>query len=149
MASVNDSPPPYTAIDTTGHHHHIISAEPDASPESPSAYVAFSASFPDIPVGGKKTAPVVSIDRLRAHLTVLAAFHALRRSVREARADDPDATWAIFLARAVHRFQKWALCARFMGNDIAPMPPLDVLMVWHSYLLVGYNSIRASYHSLH
>ncbi|KAG8952409.1 hypothetical protein FRC00_006770, partial [Tulasnella sp. 408] len=89
---------------------------------------------------------------LQAHLVLLGAFHRLREEVRtfKGRADipmEPDERWAVFLQRAVYRFQKWAV--RMIGRDgqeevrgegprvLAPdeVPPLDVLMVWHTYML--------------
>ena len=148
MASVAEAAPPYTATKASAHHHDGY-GHSTSSKTSPPTYAPYPTSLPDkFPVGRNKTTPVVSIDQVQAHLTILGAFHALRRLVREAGADDPDAAWAIFLARAVHRFQTWAPCVRFTGNDLVPMPPLDVLMVWHSYLLVSPNNQQALYHSL-
>ncbi|KAG8896555.1 hypothetical protein FRC01_011726, partial [Tulasnella sp. 417] len=59
----------------------------------------------------------------------------------------PDERWAVFLQRAVYRFEQWAV--RMIGGEgqeevvgdapraLTPneMPPLDVIMVWHTYML--------------
>jgi hypothetical protein len=58
-----------------------------------------------------------------------------------------DDTWALFVSRAAYRFYAY-LQAEWPNNAIqasseATMPPLDVLMVWHSYLLVSYGPSRS------
>ncbi|KAG8910820.1 hypothetical protein FRC01_006112, partial [Tulasnella sp. 417] len=89
---------------------------------------------------------------LQAHLVLLGAFHHLREEVRtfKGKADipmEPDERWAVFLQRSVYRFEQWAV--RMIGGEgqeevlgegpkvLAPneVPPLDVLMVWHTYML--------------
>ncbi|KAG8892982.1 hypothetical protein FRC01_013839, partial [Tulasnella sp. 417] len=89
---------------------------------------------------------------LQAHLVLLGAFHRLREEVRtfKGKADipmEPDERWAVFLQRAVYRFEQWAV--RMIGGEgqeevlgegpkmLTPneVPPLDVLMVWHTYML--------------
>ena len=96
-------------------------------------------------IGGKQTQPVVSISELQDHLRILGSFAKLRNSVVEAAAsgdnDDADAAWAVFLSRAVHRFHRWVIKVQptpegTLSRD--SIPPIDVLMVWHSYSLVSY-----------
>ncbi|KAG8946579.1 hypothetical protein FRC04_011557 [Tulasnella sp. 424] len=91
---------------------------------------------------------------LEAHLVLLGAFHRLREEVRtfKGKADipmEPDDRYAVFLQRAVYRFEQWAV--RMIGGEgqeeeelgggapriLAPneVPPLDVMMVWHTYML--------------
>lgn len=91
---------------------------------------------------------------LEAHLVLLSAFHRLREEVRtfKGKADipmEPDDRYAVFLQRAVYRFEQWAV--RMIGGEGqeeeelgggAPrilasneVPPLDVMMVWHTYML--------------
>ncbi|KAG8933502.1 hypothetical protein FRC01_008782, partial [Tulasnella sp. 417] len=91
---------------------------------------------------------------LEAHLVLLGAFHRLREEVRtlKGKADipmEPDKRYAVFLQRAVYRFEQWAV--RMIGGEgqeaealdegtpkvLAPdeVPPLDVMMVWHTYML--------------
>ncbi|KAG8954773.1 hypothetical protein FRC00_005767, partial [Tulasnella sp. 408] len=94
----------------------------------------------------------VTPSELQAHLVLLGAFHRLREEVRtfKGKADipmEPDERWAVFLQRSVYRFEQWAV--RMIGGEgqeellgegprvLAPneVPPLDVLMVWHTYML--------------
>ncbi|KAG8982677.1 hypothetical protein FRB90_006634, partial [Tulasnella sp. 427] len=93
---------------------------------------------------------------LQAHLVLLGAFHRLReevRTVKGVKADipmEPDDRYAVFLQRAVYRFEQWA--TRMIGGvdddedsashepsrrSLGPneVPPLDVIMVWHTYML--------------
>ncbi|KAH7101530.1 hypothetical protein BKA62DRAFT_703261 [Auriculariales sp. MPI-PUGE-AT-0066] len=96
------------------------------------------------PVGSKKTRPVVSVDEVNAHLVLLGAFSRLKSRVGLAndthnesspiRLEEQDA-WTVFLCRAVHRFQLWISNVHELPQE-GYIPPLDVLMVWHSYLLV-------------
>ncbi|KAG9048661.1 hypothetical protein FS837_012289 [Tulasnella sp. UAMH 9824] len=91
---------------------------------------------------------------LQAHLVLLGAFHRLREEVRNLtgiKADipmEPDERYAVFLQRAVYRFEQWAVRMIGTGDDgedeasgqprgLAPneVPPLDVIMVWHTYML--------------
>ncbi|KAG9002558.1 hypothetical protein FRB93_011432 [Tulasnella sp. JGI-2019a] len=98
--------------------------------------------------------PLVKPSDLHAHLILLGAFHRLREEVRtqKGRLDfdlTPDEAWTVFLERAVHRFQSWI--TQVIGNDgddditvdlstarsltADECPPIDVLMVWHTYML--------------
>lgn len=89
---------------------------------------------------------------LEAHLVLLGAFHRLREDVRtqKGKADipmQPEERWAVFLQRAVYRFEAWAV--RVIGTAVEnensesgvhtlkpdEYPPLDVMMVWHTYML--------------
>ncbi|KAG8933520.1 hypothetical protein FRC01_008603 [Tulasnella sp. 417] len=91
---------------------------------------------------------------LEAHLVLLGAFHRLREEVRtfKGKADipmEPDERYAVFLQRAVYRFEQWAV--RMIGGEgqeeealdegtpkvLVPdeVPPLDVTMIWHTYML--------------
>ncbi|KAG9039007.1 hypothetical protein FS837_001144 [Tulasnella sp. UAMH 9824] len=96
--------------------------------------------------------PHIMPSQLQAHLVLLGAFHRLREEVRtfKGKADismEPDERWAVYLQRAVYRFEQWAV--RMIGGEgqeevlgdvprvLAPneVPPLDVLLVWHTYML--------------
>ncbi|KIO19310.1 hypothetical protein M407DRAFT_56741, partial [Tulasnella calospora MUT 4182] len=61
---------------------------------------------------------------------------------------EPDERYALFLQRAVYRFEQWVARMIGTGDDgedevsgqprrLAPneVPPLDVIMVWHTYML--------------
>lgn len=104
-------------------------------------------------IGGNYVIPPVLPSDLYAHLILLGAFHRLREEVRtqKGKADitlQPDEQWAVFLERAVYRFELWATRVIGDGSDqpdvpvkssreLLPneIPPLDVIMVWHTYLL--------------
>ncbi|KAF7304477.1 hypothetical protein HMN09_00850000 [Mycena chlorophos] len=100
-------------------------------------------------VGGKETKPFISVDQLKDHLALLHAFAELRARVQNTSAKDlgidyfPPETekerrWSVFVGFAVERFERWclALTAKDAESGIASiLPPLDVLMVWHTYLL--------------
>lgn len=109
---------------------------------------------------------LVSVESLKAHLGLLAAFKRLRQRVESCPDENlPDIAqfldgpqrWAWFIGLAVERcalivshavirgtevpaprFQRWLKyskrteLATWVVEDI---PPLDVLMIWHTYLL--------------
>lgn len=104
-------------------------------------------------VSDKYIIPSLLPSDLYAHLILLGAFHRLREEVwtQKVKSDitlQPDEQWAVFLERAVYRFECWA--TRLIGDgsdqpdapvttsrELAPneLPPLDVMMVWHTYML--------------
>ncbi|KAG9048668.1 hypothetical protein FS837_012296 [Tulasnella sp. UAMH 9824] len=82
---------------------------------------------------------------LEAHVVLLGAFHRLKQevlSLKGVKADipmEPEERWAVFLQRAVYRFEQWAI--RMVGGEgeedeeskprvLKPneVPPLDVMM---------------------
>ncbi|OSX64414.1 hypothetical protein POSPLADRAFT_1032777 [Postia placenta MAD-698-R-SB12] len=82
-----------------------------------------------------------------AHLRLLGAFKALRSTVEEnLGAQLPDTVagldaaqrWAWFVGLAVDRFERWAafVSSKALKSWVkTDFPPLDVLMVWHAYML--------------
>jgi hypothetical protein len=109
--------------------------------------------FPEtFQVNGKTTPPVVSLQDLNDHLRILGAFSQLRSRVEQVHAATRAAdifplsqtdAWTVFLCRAVYRFGLWLDVVKPVlspndGPTVGEMklPPLDVLMVWHSYMLV-------------
>ena len=99
-------------------------------------------------VSNKFIYPLVQPSDLEAQLVLLGAFHRLREDVRTQKGKEdislqPDERWAIFLERAVYRFECWAL--GMIGGSpgegdvrlllLDERPPLDVMMVWHTYML--------------
>lgn len=103
-------------------------------------------------VGAEKVSPLVNVTEIQAHLRLLQAFRKLRDDVYNAHTPGPgpdhsdvndlptdkDRAWVIFVNRAVYRFDKflsgkWADWPRWSE---AVIPPLDVVMIWHTYLLV-------------
>ncbi|TCD60000.1 hypothetical protein EIP91_010927 [Steccherinum ochraceum] len=101
------------------------------------------------------SSPVVNIEQVKAHLGLLHAFKVLRTAVKEASLAestvsavaerlDEGKRWSWFVGLAVERFQRWVeALPRAGGPDVLDaaawmeryMPPTDVLMVWHTYLL--------------
>ena len=100
-----------------------------------------------VKIGAAYTLPLVTPSELEAHLCLLGAFDVLRETVCHAQGGDaaePNARWAVFLARAVYRFEQWV--AKVLGSESRmdpsrlsddELPPLDVAMVFHAYHLVS------------
>ncbi|PVG00356.1 hypothetical protein CPB86DRAFT_222091 [Serendipita vermifera] len=116
----------------------------------PPCYSESSASSSSLPraylprefsVGKFKTQPIVTVEDLQAHLRVLGAFSKLKEDVHHmngASQKEKDQAWVVYVSRAVHRFNtfmgaEWE--GGFPGWTEENTPPLDVLMVLHSYLL--------------
>ncbi|PCH43724.1 hypothetical protein WOLCODRAFT_75486 [Wolfiporia cocos MD-104 SS10] len=92
--------------------------------------------------------PLVNIAYVRAHLGLLDAFKKLRVVIEHNEGlRFPPLTanltqsqrWCWFVHLAVDRFHKWADIMHNADSlhiwDIDFVPPLDVLMVWHAYML--------------
>ncbi|KAK3370535.1 hypothetical protein B0H63DRAFT_487198 [Podospora didyma] len=73
------------------------------------------------------------------HLQLLELFVDLHYKVEEwarNRGMDPDAVWHSFIQLAIARFTHWfRTAARSVIEMETSVPPLDVLMVWHSFML--------------
>ncbi|TFY63748.1 hypothetical protein EVJ58_g3067 [Rhodofomes roseus] len=98
------------------------------------------------------TTPLVGLDYVKGHLRLLGAFATLSKRVQLCPEEDlpqlargldsiPEAPrrWAWFVYLAVERFRLWVNCVT-ANKDIEAwvtmeIPPLDVLMVWHAYML--------------
>ncbi|KAG7447834.1 uncharacterized protein BT62DRAFT_948034, partial [Guyanagaster necrorhizus] len=99
--------------------------------------------------------PFVSISQLKGHLCLLRHFASLKERVegidRSRYPDAPsdkDRKWSWFVGLAVERFERW--CKALTAQDELDfadqqLPPVDVIMVWHAYLL---NPARYSEDSL-
>ncbi|KAF7308106.1 hypothetical protein MKEN_01173000 [Mycena kentingensis (nom. inval.)] len=96
------------------------------------------------------TAPLVTVSQLREHLDLLRAFAALKRRVgrggarlfsgMEEMEEEAEWWWELFVACAVERFEAWCIGLAALEEDdinelVEWIPPLDVFMIWHSYLL--------------
>ncbi|QRV82577.1 dammaradiene synthase [Ceratobasidium sp. AG-Ba] len=94
---------------------------------------------------------LVTVPDMRAHLAFLGSFARLKALIKSQEITDTcrsaDELWAIYVARAVDRFAKWAergledfqsevqdgtLSRHMMEEEV---PPIDVLMAWHTYML--------------
>ncbi|KAK3291528.1 uncharacterized protein B0H64DRAFT_409216 [Chaetomium fimeti] len=78
-----------------------------------------------------------TVDACFSHLRLLEAFVILRDEVRGLAWSchaDQDAGWEAFVRLAASRFNRWFATA---GDTVmqTSLPPLDVLMVWHSFML--------------
>jgi len=84
----------------------------------------------------------VSLDDVKAHLRLLAAFHDLRN------AQGSEDKWAAFVAKCVIKFDTWmteneGLSEEELREKVAQVD-LEVLLVWHSYLLNPLKYLQAS-----
>ncbi|OBZ74115.1 hypothetical protein A0H81_06465 [Grifola frondosa] len=130
MVAQHKSPPSYsTEFD--------ISTPPPAY-NAPVAYKIGSSTL---------SSPLVDVHQLKAHLSLLRAFRALRIAIEAGEGVhlpelviplDGAHRWAWFVGLAVDRFQAWVSTVQVTTlNDWIrnELPPLDVLMVWHAYML--------------
>ncbi|KAG1765635.1 hypothetical protein EDD22DRAFT_774772 [Suillus occidentalis] len=92
-------------------------------------------------IGRFSTRHLVRPDQLKAHLQLLAAFSHLKQRVVASESiiagleSDSEKRWVWFVNLAVERFERW--CLTIKQSDIVEqrLPPIDVTMVWHAYLL--------------
>ncbi|KAJ7042053.1 hypothetical protein C8F04DRAFT_1078148 [Mycena alexandri] len=130
-------PPSYTSVDPPS-----IDV-PARATEAPPAY-----SFPErFTIGsGRTTEPFVNASQLKDHLALLHAFAELKLSAEAMGTDlgiphlptEKEERWVFFVGLAVERFEKWcrALQPSHSEKGLATiLPPIDVIMVWHAYLL--------------
>ncbi|PVF99604.1 hypothetical protein CPB86DRAFT_813763 [Serendipita vermifera] len=111
--------------------------------EPPPTYSEYPTQLPELlPIGQYHVRPLVTVTELQAHLKLLGAFYELKHEVQGQQAGiaaaNKDLAWVVFVNRAVYRFFRWT-CAKWNlpSPGLYPdmMPPLDVVMVWHTYLL--------------
>lgn len=77
------------------------------------------------------------IPELFTHLKLIDAIICLRNAIKiqaEAHGKEADKAWEEFCAAAATRFLDWSENVDISGQTI-PVPPLDILMIWHSYML--------------
>lgn len=82
----------------------------------------------------------VNLLEIQAHLTLLGAFDRLKKDVEAHNPERKDLAWVVYVSRAVYRFNEY-MCNResdFHMEKEEHLPPLDVIMVWHAYLLVRF-----------
>ncbi|TFK33265.1 hypothetical protein BDQ12DRAFT_738868 [Crucibulum laeve] len=100
-------------------------------------------------IGTTKTyGPLVGVPEIKAHLAVLHGFSELKAQVDVLGSGDQvrlpdmpadkDRRWTWFVGLSLERFDRW--CHSLRAQDVAMpliqvVPPLDVLMVWHAYML--------------
>ncbi|KAJ7909271.1 hypothetical protein B0H13DRAFT_1714935 [Mycena leptocephala] len=122
----------------------LVTAASTASAINPIPNAPSSSSFPkEFKLGLHRTKPFVTTAQIKDHLALLNAFANLRSKVETMPAEQfpflpsaPDRRWAWFVGLAVERFEKWCKALRPSHTEKGlAMPPLDVLMVWHAYML--------------
>jgi len=122
------------------------SAPPGGGEQPPPSYTEYPTELPTtFPIGKHEVPPLVNVTDLQAHLWLLGAFDHLKYTVQHPPEGFPpgiqqEHLWVLFLNKAVHRFESF-MSATWPNNAVvasteATMPPLDVLLVWHTYLLV-------------
>ncbi|KAK0189741.1 hypothetical protein F5146DRAFT_1052324 [Armillaria mellea] len=135
-----DSPPSYPA-------------QPSGS-ESDTSSPLYELTYP-LSIGRRAIqTPFVSISQLKGHLSLLKHFVSLKERVegmdqseyRDA-PEDKQRRWSWFVGLAVERFERWCKALKVTRADGLDkcLPPVDVIMVWHAYLL---NPARYSEDSL-
>ncbi|KAF8603071.1 hypothetical protein BDV93DRAFT_178907 [Ceratobasidium sp. AG-I] len=115
---------------------------------APSGSAPDSFTPPSLLIGTHTLEPfdLVTIPEIQSHLSFLGAFARLKAQVKSQKGPDVrgsvDELWATYIARAVDRFAKWVdkVIYHQTGSDLRELaevdvPPLDVLMAWHTYML--------------
>ncbi|KIK96103.1 hypothetical protein PAXRUDRAFT_826337 [Paxillus rubicundulus Ve08.2h10] len=104
--------------------------------------------WPTYVIGSQETpGPLVSPEQVKGYLRLLRAFHNLRITVEDCKDHripgyamkmDKDGRWRWFVHLAIDRFEGWVRSLQFVPLEkfvTKHLPPLDVWMVWHAYLL--------------
>ncbi|KAK7442079.1 hypothetical protein VKT23_016355 [Stygiomarasmius scandens] len=157
---LSELPPAYTSYtsinsssNATGQPPAYSNPQNDSVSSTPSSSQCLPTSFT---VGSKLTLQLVSVAEIQGHLTLLNAFaefkaivdsllgeHASEHvSVSSLMPEDKEKCWAWFVGLAVERFERWCKALEDSDAEVDEdtflskvLPPVDVLMVWHSYLL--------------
>ncbi|KAH0588161.1 hypothetical protein H2248_006880 [Termitomyces sp. 'cryptogamus'] len=100
---------------------------------------------PTFSIGKNHSPHLVNILQIKGHLALLNAFVSLKNQVQDLRwsgsgtvVDNHDLRWVWFVSLAVERFSIW--CETLKPADLSKpatefFPPIDVLLVWHTYML--------------
>lgn len=78
-----------------------------------------------------------TVAECKTHLQLLSAFVHLKEAVDQQGHDEgltDGEAWEFFCRAAATKFFEWSETVDARGAHL-PMPPLDVLMVWHAFLL--------------
>uniref|UniRef100_A0A8H8CM53 Uncharacterized protein n=1 Tax=Psilocybe cubensis TaxID=181762 RepID=A0A8H8CM53_PSICU len=129
--SEDSSPPAYSTSGAKGTAAN--SFPPSYTP--PSTYVIGSTTT---------TGPLVGLQEVKGHLLLLNIFANLKSTVEKKEfilpnvPHEKDRKWAWFVGLSVERFDIW--CRSINPKDasaaqLSAIPPIDVIMVWHSYML--------------
>lgn len=102
------------------------------------------------------TSPSIPTQDIHSHIRLMRAIHQLQVNIQpgavpfdsQSGAPLPSDAMILFLDRAVQRFGVWVNAQQDVNPGTSPfslsqerVPPLDVLMIWHAYMLspVAYN----------
>ncbi|KDR74375.1 hypothetical protein GALMADRAFT_280353 [Galerina marginata CBS 339.88] len=136
MSESEAAPPPAYNLSSTDRP-----VPPGSEPDVPPTYTPPT----QFTIGSATTnEPLVKIVEIKGHLTLLHAFAELKNQIESKEValsnvpKDKERKWAWFVALAVERFDIW--CRNLTASDASKntnvvIPPVDVLMVWHSYML--------------
>lgn len=105
---------------TQPHEDTVIQYEPKDNSQSINAAIR----LPDIP-------------ELLTHLKFIDAIISLRNAIQiqaEAHGKEAGKAWEEFCAAAAAKFLDWSENVD-VSEKTLPVPPLDILMIWHSYML--------------
>lgn len=117
--------------------------------DAPPVYTEYPTALPEqFPIGNSRVNPLVNMTDLQCHLRILGAINKLKTEVQSQLdgigGTNRDLAWVVFVNRAVYRFYAWTSAFWKQdqpGLDENVMPPLDVIMVWHTYLLVSQSAL--------
>lgn len=88
--------------------------------------------------------PTIPVDNVKVHILLMMSISKLQESVEGGplAVDDESGNLLlrqetiIFIQNAVHRFRMWLDYLTVSPSpEKEPIPPLDVLMIWHAYML--------------
>ncbi|KAK0499368.1 hypothetical protein EDD18DRAFT_1460302 [Armillaria luteobubalina] len=131
------------------------SARPSAGNESDTSPPSYELPYPLLIGRRAIQTPFVNISQLKGHLCLLKHFASLKKEVERMDCSvygdapkDKKRRWSWFIGLAVERFERW--CKELTNDDKINfadqcLPPIDIIMVWHAYLL---NPARYSEDSL-
>lgn len=92
--------------------------------------------FTSLVESNAETSYLPSIAECAVHLQFLEVLVTLKDKVEKwghSRAIETEEAWDLFVRLAALRFMTWAQDAELL--DVATLPPLDILMVWHALML--------------
>lgn len=120
-------------------------APPDARSETPPPPFSFPTTYPVGQHNHKDSQGTLFLTRsdVLAHIRLLGAFDRLRKTVEETSAGiaeklDAPSRWSLFVEVAVYRLELYLRALMATVHDGEPekvLPPLDVCLVLHSYLV--------------
>ncbi|EIW76441.1 hypothetical protein CONPUDRAFT_158469 [Coniophora puteana RWD-64-598 SS2] len=130
-------------LDSNGLQEHPAGTMNNGAPDGDAQLPVYT-SPKKYTMGQRSVKAFVNSAQLQGHLAILHAFHALRMAMEQGADEripafvqrmDPAGRWGWFVNLAVERFERWCLTLEEDDVVLDHLPPIDVVMVWHSYLL--------------